>query len=204
VCVRLLRREVDTLIGLVIPCAPLYAGHHRMSVMIPGLALRGAAMCFCTWVACIWPGQVPPMRLLVSWPSVKTVTISGMYRLGCYVVLDVLLRTERTSLALFSPPLAISRFASTVRNTTFSIYHTAPPTKQRARRRSGNSGSGGKGKRREGWRSRSWVPGARNSRCSSPHSFTASTEEEQGLGTAFSLVRSLSSWDRPRRTAKGS
>jgi hypothetical protein len=51
----------------------------------------------------------------------------------------------------------------------------------KVRCRSGNSGSGEKGKRSGRWKPRSWVLGVGNSRCfsrGSPSGFVASAEEE--------------------------
>jgi hypothetical protein len=49
-------------------------------MMIPGLALRSAAMCFQVWIAYIWPGpdSSEAMRLMADWASVKMVTFSGV------------------------------------------------------------------------------------------------------------------------------
>jgi hypothetical protein len=86
---------------------------------------------------------------------VKTVAFSGMFGL------DVIVKTKRTSRALFSPLLAISCFAFTVRNTTFSIYHTVPPLRVRLNRERdvgvGAPGAEGNGKGEKG--------GGRGARC---------------------------------------
>jgi hypothetical protein len=58
------------------PGTPLWAGHHRISIMMPGLALLSAAM----WLArVIWLGlgSSEAMRLIATWASVKIVTRSG-------------------------------------------------------------------------------------------------------------------------------
>ena len=48
-----------------LPPTPLCAGHHRISIMIPGLALRSAAMCFRTWRAYCCPGPGSPDAMAV-------------------------------------------------------------------------------------------------------------------------------------------
>jgi hypothetical protein len=49
-------------------------------MVMSGLALRSAAMCFLAWIAYIWPGpgSSEAMRLMAVWASVKIVTLSGV------------------------------------------------------------------------------------------------------------------------------
>jgi len=49
-------------------------------MMMPGLALRSAAMCFLAWSAYCWPGpgSSETIRLMAAWASMKIVTLSGM------------------------------------------------------------------------------------------------------------------------------
>ena len=58
------------------PCGP---GHHRISVMIPGLAFHSVAMCFRAWRAycCPGPGSSDAIHLMAACASVKIVTRSG-------------------------------------------------------------------------------------------------------------------------------
>jgi len=66
--------------ALSLPVTPLWAGHHRISMMIPGLALRSRATCFPAWSAYRWPGpgSSEAIRLMAACASVKFVTRSGI------------------------------------------------------------------------------------------------------------------------------
>jgi len=54
--VRLLRREFGPLVSLLVPRNPFVRWAPPDSMMMPGLALRSASMCFLAWSAYIWPG----------------------------------------------------------------------------------------------------------------------------------------------------
>jgi len=61
------------------PGTPLWAGHHRISTVMFGLADRGVAICSLAWIAyfCPGPGSSDAMRLMAAWASMKIVTLSG-------------------------------------------------------------------------------------------------------------------------------
>ena len=61
------------------PGTILCAGHHRISMVVSGLALRSTAMCFLAWSAYIWPGpdSSEAIRLTAAWASVKIVIHPG-------------------------------------------------------------------------------------------------------------------------------
>jgi len=62
-----------------LPVTLLWAGHHRISMTIPGLTLRSMAMCFRAWRAhcCPGPGLSDAIRLMAACASEKRVTRSG-------------------------------------------------------------------------------------------------------------------------------
>jgi len=59
---------------------PLRAGNQLISMILPGLALRREAMCFCDWRAyfCPRPGSSDAIRLMAACASVKLVTRFGV------------------------------------------------------------------------------------------------------------------------------
>ena len=63
-----------------IPAIPLWAGHHRISMVMSGFARRSAAICFRTWMAycCPGPGSSDAICLIAACASEKMVTSSGV------------------------------------------------------------------------------------------------------------------------------
>ena len=66
------------------PETPLWAGHHQISMMMPGLALRSAAMCFLAWIAYIWPAGCYLFFL-----SLFYLVINKCYRFFFFLVLSL-------------------------------------------------------------------------------------------------------------------
>jgi hypothetical protein len=58
----------------------LWAGHHRISIVMPAWAHRKAAMFFRAWIAHIspGPGSSDAIRLMATCASVKMATLSGI------------------------------------------------------------------------------------------------------------------------------
>jgi len=76
------------------PGTPLCAGHHLISMVMSGLALRGAAMCFLAWSAHTWPGpgSSEASRLMAACASV---TFDPLFSLGNIEYVSILHRCSR-------------------------------------------------------------------------------------------------------------
>ena len=71
-----------------LPAIPLWPGHHRISMVMPGLARRRAAMCCRARMAnfCPRPGSSDAIRRMAACVSEKIVTCSGVVFLcTCYL-----------------------------------------------------------------------------------------------------------------------
>jgi hypothetical protein len=95
----LVRCQLGSLVGLLIPRHPFRAGHHQSSIVIAGSLWRRVAMCSLASRACTWPGlgSSEVIRRTAAWASANIVTRPRTRRLRAAV------SSARAILARVSP-----------------------------------------------------------------------------------------------------